>query len=59
MKNIYAVVLLAVTFSCLDTALAQRRVTHIATPVPRTGTATAPTAVLLDLFQLFQDNQYI
>ena len=36
MKNISAVVLLAVTIFCPDTALAQqvRRTTHIAIPVP-------------------------
>ncbi len=51
MKNIYAVVLLAVTIFCPDTALAQRRTTHTATPVPRTGTATTTHApsVLQDL----------
>ena len=51
MKNIYAVVLLAMTIFCPDTALAQRRTTHTATPVPRTGTATTTHApsVLQDL----------
>ena len=51
MKNIYAVVLLAMTLSCPDTALAQRRTTHIATPLPVGGTATTTHApsVLQDL----------
>ena len=51
MKNISAVVLLAVTIFCPDTALAQRQTTHIATPVPRRGTATTTHApsVLQDL----------
>ena len=51
MKNIYAVVLLAMTIFCPDTALAQRRTTHAATPLPVGGTATTTHApsVLQDL----------
>ena len=46
MKSFSAVVLLAVTFLCPDDVLAQRPVTHTATPIGGTATATAAPSIL-------------